>query len=173
MVLRPGAAQKAMYFLLSPQRLNTDWAHHTNLRSTQQLIPNSTILISTIPLYTHMSPSTSSFCCCRRRTSCTYENHQVLKEETTLSMLGRPSARDHPSAKDGPRKLQSCETGSGISVTSSAFPLLEGCLAESEDVYSSDTGRIVSGDTEGGNNSTVTSCASCELYALCSVLQQK
>lgn len=34
-------------------------------------------------------------------------------------------------------------------MTSPAFPLLEGCLAESEDQYSSDTGLIVSGELEG------------------------
>lgn len=33
----------------------------------------------------------------------------------------------------GRRKLQTCADGSGVTVTSSEFPLLEGCLAEFED----------------------------------------
>ena len=54
----------------------------------------------------------------------------------------------------GRRKLQeSCPEGSGVTVTSSEFPLLEGCLQESEGArflnshveFSSDTGLIVSG----------------------------
>lgn len=56
----------------------------------------------------------------------------------------------------GRRKLQTCSDGSGVTVTSSEFPLLEGCLDEFEDTrfangqveFLSSTGLIVSSLTE-------------------------
>ena len=43
----------------------------------------------------------------------------------------------------GGRKLQSCAVGSGVTVTSSEFPLLEGCLQEFDGDFASATGAIL------------------------------
>jgi len=89
--------------------------------------------------------------------TCASEICQVSKGEPTLSRFGHFSGRDNPNGSDNGdhRTLQSCAAGSGVTVTSSPFPLLEGCLTESNDEYSSDTGLVVSGGVEGGNSTMV------------------
>lgn len=79
--------------------------------------------------------------------------------------MSRPchfSARKNPKDSDNGyhRTLQTCAAGSGVTVISSSFPLLKGCLVKSDDEYSSDTGLIVSGKVEGGNSTVVRPCVS-------------
>lgn len=82
-------------------------------------------------------------------------------------MLGASyvTANDITKASDhgARRNLQTCPDGSGVTVTSPEFPLLEGCLEESEDSrfandhveFSSDTGAIISGAVETSNSTTM------------------
>jgi len=83
---------------------------------------------------------------------------QGFKKEATLPRSLRFSTGDIPTGNGNVgdlRALRDCVLGSGVAVTSPSFPLLEGCLAEDQDGYLSDTGLIVSGEVEEGDSTMV------------------
>ena len=94
----------------------------------------------------------------------------------TLSAY-RPGRDITNTGQDGRRRLQTttCADGSGVTVTSTEFPLLEGCLGESEDArfnnaqveFSSDTGIILAGVTEDDPTNVSVSRIPCSFQPSC------
>ncbi len=110
--------------------------------------------------------------------------HMSKSSRESLKVAARVSAASPASGDNGGggghRGLQttsSCTAGSSVFVTSSEFPLMEGCLAEldlyinNEVEWVSDTGLIIAGATvEDPDSVSSTPCSFASLFQFCSSL---